>query len=72
MDENHHRMAQLHDMMAGLGFGWDKLDEWCGGVVDAIHPAMQERIAEMRKSGLNIMMSMKDLQSLFPFSRIAP
>ena len=60
MGENHHRLAQLHDMMAGLGFGWDKVDEWCGGVVDAIDPAMQGRIAEMRKSGLNIMMSMKD------------
>ena len=36
------------------------MDEWCGGVVDAIDPAMQGRIAEMRKSGLNIMMSMKD------------
>ncbi len=60
MDENHRRLAQLHEMMANLGFGWDKSDEWCGGVVDAIDPAMQGRIAEMRKSGLNIMMSMKD------------
>ena len=59
MDENHRRLARLHEMMANLGFGWDKVDEWCGGVVDAIDPAMQGRIAEMRKSGLNIMMSMK-------------
>ena len=59
MEENHRRLRQLHDLMADLGFGWDKEDEWRGGVVDAIDPAMQGRVAEMRKSGLNIMMSMK-------------
>ena len=59
MEENHRRLRQLHDLMAELGFGWDKGDEWRGGVVDAIDPAMQGRVAEMRKSGLNIMMSMK-------------
>ena len=59
MAENHRRLKQLHAMMADLGFGWDKGGEWCGGVVDAIDPAMQGRVAEMRKSGLNIMMSMK-------------
>ncbi len=59
MAENHRRLKQLHAMMADLGFGWDRDDEWCGGVVDAIDPAMQGRVAEMRKSGLNIMMSMK-------------
>ncbi len=60
MAENHRRLQQLHDMMADLGFAWDKGGEWCGGVVDAIDPAMQGRVAEMRKSGLNIMMSMKN------------
>ena len=59
MEENHRRLRQLHDLMADLGFGWDKGDDWRGGVVDAIDPAMQGRVAEMRKSGLNIMMSMK-------------
>ena len=60
MDENHRRLTQLNEMMAGLGFGWNKAEDWRGGVVDAIDPAMQGRVAEMRKSGLNIMMSMKD------------
>ncbi len=60
MAENEHRLRRLHAMMGDLGFGWDKGDEWRGGVVDAIDPAMQGRIAEWRKSGLNIMMSMKN------------
>ena len=59
MDENHRRLKQLHEMMADLGFGWDKGAEWTGGVVEAIDAGMQGRVAEMRKSGLNIMMSMK-------------
>ena len=46
--------------MAELGFGWDKPGEWTGGVVDAVDPGRQGRVAEMRKSGLNIMMSMKN------------
>jgi len=59
MEENRRRLAALHEMMAGLGFTWDAPAEKRGGVVDAIDPSMQQRIAEMRKSGLNIMMSMK-------------
>ena len=59
MAENHERLRRLHAMMSDLGFGWDRPPEWRGGVVDAIDPAMQGRVAEMRKSGLNIMMSMK-------------
>ena len=59
MGENHRRLQQLHYMMSELGFGWDKPGDNFGGVVDAIDPAMQSRVAEMRKSGLNIMMSMK-------------
>jgi len=60
MDENRRRLASLHQMMGDLGFGWDKGADWCGGVVDAIDPAMQGRVAEWRKSGLNIMMSEKN------------
>ncbi len=59
MDENNRRLKQLHEMMGDLGFGWDRGSEWIGGVVDAIDSGMQGRVAEMRKSGLNIMMSMK-------------
>ena len=64
--ENHAKMKKLHEMMGDLGFNWDKSPEWVGGVVDAIDPGMQARVAEMRKSGLNIMMSMK--QSAKPVS----
>ncbi|MEC7211268.1 MAG: FAD-binding oxidoreductase, partial [Pseudomonadota bacterium] len=59
MDENRRRLARLHEMMGDLGFGWDKGADWRGGVVDALDPAMQGRVAEWRKSGLNIMMSEK-------------
>jgi hypothetical protein len=57
--ENLKRLKRLHEMMAELGFGWDKDSEWQGGVVDAVDTGLQGRVAEMRKSGLNIMMSMK-------------
>ncbi len=65
-DENMRRLTSLHQLMADLGFAWDKQAEGRGGVVDAIDPGMQSRVAEMRKSGLNIMMSMK--QSAKPVS----
>ena len=57
--ENLRRLSALQDMMADLGFGWNKGADWTGGVVEAIDPGLQGRVAEMRKSGLNIMMSMK-------------
>ena len=64
--ENLRRLTRLHEMMSELGFGWNKAADWTGGVVDAIDPGLQGRVAEMRKSGLNIMMSMK--QSAKPVS----
>ena len=64
--ENLRRLARLREMMSDLGFGWDKDQEWTGGVIDATDPGLQGRVAEMRKSGLNIMMSMK--QSAKPVS----
>ena len=54
MDENLRRLEKLHGVMAELGFGWDKYREWTGGVVEAIDAGLQGRVAEMRKSGLNI------------------
>ncbi|MDP6344857.1 MAG: FAD-linked oxidase C-terminal domain-containing protein [Alphaproteobacteria bacterium] len=44
-------LRQLVELMAELGFP--------GGVVEAVDPAFQSAIWEVRKSGLNIMMSMK-------------
>ena len=45
------RMAQLDELMGELGFP--------GSVVEALEPAHQKAVWEVRKSGLNIMMSMK-------------
>lgn len=58
-EENLSHLKLLHERMADLGFSWKASAENWGGVVDAIDPAMQARIAEVRKAGLNIMMSMK-------------
>jgi len=58
-EENLSHLRQLHERMADLGFSWTADGEHWGGVVDAIDPAMQARIGEVRKAGLNIMMSMK-------------
>ncbi len=58
--ENRIRLSQLHDMMNQLGFGWDKPPEKWGGVVDVLDAGLQGAIADLRTSGLNIMMSMKD------------
>ncbi|MBX2855910.1 MAG: FAD-binding oxidoreductase, partial [Rhodobacteraceae bacterium] len=59
MAENHRRLAALHDMMAELGFRWGDPAKQEGGVVDAVEPALQAAITEVRTQGLNIMMSMK-------------
>ncbi|NND91660.1 MAG: FAD-binding protein [Granulosicoccus sp.] len=58
-DENLQQLALLHECMAELGFSWEGSGRHWGGVVDAIDQGLQARIGEVRKSGLNIMMSMK-------------
>ncbi len=59
-DENLSRLKKLHALMGDLGFGWDKSGAKWGGVVDVLDPALQAAITDVRTSGLNIMMSMKD------------
>jgi FAD/FMN-containing dehydrogenase/Fe-S oxidoreductase len=59
-DENAKRLARLHDLMGELGYGWDKSGARWGGVVDVLEPELQAAIADIRTSGLNIMMSMKE------------
>jgi FAD/FMN-containing dehydrogenase/Fe-S oxidoreductase len=59
-EENIRRLKQLHEAMGDLGFGWDKAGANWGGVVDVLDPALQAAITDVRTSGLNIMMSMKD------------
>jgi FAD/FMN-containing dehydrogenase/Fe-S oxidoreductase len=59
-DENRRRLARLHDLMGDLGFDWNNVGARWGGVVDVLDPALQAAIADLRTSGLNIMMSMKE------------
>jgi len=58
-DENLQQLSRLHERMGDLGFSWHGKDKHRGGVVDAVDTGMQARIGEVRKAGLNIMMSMK-------------
>ena len=46
--------------MGDLGFGFDRDGAHWGGVVEIREPALQAAIADVRTSGLNIMMSMKE------------
>ncbi|MGF1552117.1 MAG: FAD-binding and (Fe-S)-binding domain-containing protein [Paracoccaceae bacterium] len=57
--ENHRRLDALHGVMHDLGYAWDTPGKAEGGVVEAVAPGLQGRIGEVRKQGLNIMMSMK-------------
>jgi FAD/FMN-containing dehydrogenase/Fe-S oxidoreductase len=50
-DEQHEKLRQLDQLMGDLGFP--------DAVVEAVSPADQREFWEVRKSGLNIMMSMK-------------
>lgn len=59
-EENLRRLETLHALMGDLGFGFDKSGAKWGGVVDVLDPVLQTAIADVRTSGLNIMMSMKD------------
>ncbi len=59
-EENVRRLKALHDMMGDLGFGWDKSGAKWGGVVDVLDARLQTAIADLRTSGLNVMMSMKE------------
>ena len=59
-EENARRLRRLHERMGDLGFGWDRTGAKWGGVVDVLDPAFQASVTDLRTSGLNIMMSMKD------------
>jgi FAD/FMN-containing dehydrogenase/Fe-S oxidoreductase len=59
-EENLRRLARLHETMGDLGFGWDKSGAKWGGVVEVLEPTLQAAITDLRTSGLNIMMSMKE------------
>ena len=58
-EANAEKLARLHQVMADLGFDWARTSKGWGGVVDVADQRLQSQVAEVRKSGLNIMMSMK-------------
>ncbi|MEM9471169.1 MAG: FAD-linked oxidase C-terminal domain-containing protein [Pseudomonadota bacterium] len=58
-EENLRRLKQLQQVMGDLGFDWSRPGKHAGGVVEVNQPGLQADLAEVRKSGLNIMMSMK-------------
>ncbi|MEM1362595.1 MAG: FAD-linked oxidase C-terminal domain-containing protein [Pseudomonadota bacterium] len=59
-EENAENIRHLHDTMSDLGYGFGKGDAQEGGVVEIWDGNLIGDIGELRKSGLNIMMSMKD------------
>ncbi len=58
-DENLRRLKRLHEVIGDLGFDWSRPGVHYGGVVEVNDPKLQGDLAEVRKSGLNIMMSMR-------------
>lgn len=58
-EANAEKLRDLHQTMADLGFDFGRTGRQWGGVVDVTDQRLQAQIAEVRKSGLNIMMSMK-------------
>jgi FAD/FMN-containing dehydrogenase/Fe-S oxidoreductase len=56
---NARKLAEITDRMGDLGFSWNGEGRNWGGVKPITDQRLQGQIAEVRKSGLNIMMSMK-------------
>ncbi|MGP6086681.1 FAD-binding and (Fe-S)-binding domain-containing protein [Antarctobacter jejuensis] len=54
------KLSDLSQMIGDLGFAFDGAGDRWGGVVPVTDNALQGAIAEYRKAGLNIMMSMKE------------
>ena len=66
-EENARRMKQLAQMMGDLGMDFSHSGSQWGGVVEVYDPALQNAITELHKSGLNIMMSMKEQRKPISF-----
>ena len=59
-EENLRRLRQLKELIGDLGFNWDNSGAQWGGVAEVLSPELQAAITDLRTSGLNIMMSMKE------------
>ncbi len=58
-EANLRNLRGLKELMGDLGFGWNLTGAKWGGMVEVPSPELQNAIADVRTSGLNIMMSMK-------------
>jgi len=58
--QNLRRLGDLTELMSDLGFSFSNPPETRGGVIEAIDAEFQNSVFEVRKAGLNIMMSMRD------------
>ncbi|MGQ3354815.1 MAG: FAD-binding and (Fe-S)-binding domain-containing protein [Phreatobacter sp.] len=58
--QNLQKLRDLEALMGDLGFSWSGTGARFGGVAPVVEPAWQAAVTEMRSSGLNIMMSMKE------------
>ncbi len=65
--ENARRLQRLTTMMGDLGFGFDRAGAQWGGVVEVLDPGLQAAVTDLRTSGLNIMMSMKEQRKPISF-----
>ncbi|PCI05676.1 MAG: FAD-binding oxidoreductase [Hyphomicrobiales bacterium] len=59
-DDNLKKLDELEEAMGDLGFSWKGEGKNWGGVAPIIDTGLQNALVEVRKAGLNIMMSMKD------------
>jgi len=59
-EENLRRLRRLKELIGDLGFSFDNSGAKWGGVAEVLNPELQVAISEVRTSGLNIMMSMKE------------
>jgi FAD/FMN-containing dehydrogenase/Fe-S oxidoreductase len=59
-EDNVRSLRDLKDLMGELGLGWDQKGAEWGGLIEVLSPELQTAIADIRTSGLNIMMSMKE------------
>ncbi len=59
-EANAAKLVELSQLMGDLGFAFSGAENRWGGVVSVTDNSLQNSIAEYRKSGLNVMMSMKE------------
>jgi len=59
-EENLIRLRRLKEVIGDLGLSWDNSGGKWGGMIEVLSPELQAAITDLRTSGLNIMMSMKE------------